>query len=102
MVSVIAFSGYALERLRADSRFAPYRGRQPCAGESILVLAPAGDPQTPADQRGLEHEYELAGDLDPAWAERPLTIERRDGRSMILFEDTEAISWRGCSGDRSS
>jgi serine/threonine protein kinase len=98
MVSVIAFSGYALERLRADSRFALYRGRQPGADASILVLAPALDPQPPADQRRLEHEYSLADDFDPTWAVRPLAIERRDGRSMILFEDTGGDFLEGMLG----
>src|ERR1700677_22923 len=98
MVSVISFSGYALERLRADGRFALYRGRQPDAEASILVLAPALDPQPPADQRRLEHEYSLADDLDPAWAVRPLAIERHDGRSMILFEDTGGDLLEGMLG----
>jgi serine/threonine protein kinase len=87
MVSVIELSGYALERLRVDSRFALYRGRQHGVDASILVLTTACNQQTSADLRRLEHEYALASELDPAWAVRPLAIERRDGRSMIVFED---------------
>jgi hypothetical protein len=102
MASVAELSGYALELLRVGGGFALYRGRQLGSDASILVSAPARDPQTPADQRRLEHEYELAGDLDPAWAARPLSIERRDGRTMLVLEDAGAISWSGCSGGRSS
>jgi PAS domain S-box-containing protein len=95
---VIELSGYALERLRVDGRFALYRGRRLDVDASILVLAPAGDPQTPADQYRLEHEYALASDLDPAWAARPLSIQRRDGRSMIVLEDAGGDLLEGMLG----
>jgi serine/threonine protein kinase len=45
-----------------------------------------------------EHEYALAGDLDPAWAARPLSIERRDGRTMILLEDAGGDPLEGMLG----
>ena len=84
---MVELSGYALALLRVGGGFALYRGRQSDSNAPILALAPARDPQTPADQRRLEHEYALAGDLDPAWAMRPLSIERRDGRTMLVLED---------------
>jgi len=42
--------------------------------------------------------HALAGDLDPAWAVRPLSIERRDGRSMIVLEDAGGDLLRGMLG----
>jgi PAS domain S-box-containing protein len=98
MASVAELSGYALELLRVGGGFALYRGRQPGSEASILVSAPARDPQTPADQRRLEHEYALAGDLDPAWAARPLSIERRDGRTMLVLEDAGGDLLEGMLG----
>ena len=95
---MIEFSGYALERLRVDSRFELYRGRRPGADASILVLAPARDPQTPADQRRLEHEYAMASDLNSAWAVRPLSIERRGGQNVVVLEDTGGDPLEGMLG----
>ena len=77
-----------------DCGFAFCRGRQFGGDASVLVLTPARDPQTPTEQRRLEHEYALAADLDPAWAVRPLSIERRDGRSLIVLEDPGGDSCR--------
>ena len=80
-------SEYLLETLRAGSEYTLYRGRRPGDAIPILVLAPANTPQTPANLRGLEHEYSLAGELDPAWATRPLALARYDGRTMLVLED---------------
>jgi PAS domain S-box-containing protein len=87
MASVIELSGFAFERLRVDSRFALFRGRRNGADTSILMLTTGCDQEALADLRRLEHEYALASEFDPSWAVRPLAIERRDGRSMMLFED---------------
>jgi hypothetical protein len=35
----------------------------------------------------LEHEYALRAELDSDWAARPLTLARREGRSMLILED---------------
>jgi hypothetical protein len=48
---VVELSGSALELLRVGGGLALYRGRQSGSDAPILVVAPARDPQTPADQR---------------------------------------------------
>jgi PAS domain S-box-containing protein len=51
----------------------------------VLVLAPA-----PAQQEELiriEKEYMLADQLDPAWAARPLALQRHGGRTVLVLED---------------
>jgi serine/threonine protein kinase len=35
----------------------------------------------------LEHEYSLRDELDSDWAARPLTLVRREGRTMLILED---------------
>jgi serine/threonine protein kinase len=35
----------------------------------------------------LQHAYSLAGELDPAWAARPLELVHYEGRSALLMED---------------
>jgi hypothetical protein len=79
--------GYVLETLRVGSEYILYRGRRASVAAPILVLAPAAVQQSPANVNRLEHEYALASELDPLWAVRPLALARRDGRTMLVFED---------------
>jgi Serine/threonine protein kinase len=80
-------SGYVLETLREDRVFALYRAREPGSLVSILVRAPLRGQQTPASLERLEHEYALAGELDPAWAALPLALARQDGHRVLVLED---------------
>jgi predicted ATPase/signal transduction histidine kinase len=79
--------GYVLEALRRGSEYILYRGRPTDCGPRILVLAPAAAQPSPGVLKRLEHEYALASELDPAWAVRPSSLERRDGRTMLVFQD---------------
>src|SRR5258708_5295256 len=79
--------GYLLEPLRDSGELTLYRGREPGAPASVLVVAPAADQPSPQSLRQLEHEYSLAADLDPAWAARPVELTRRDGRTMLILTD---------------
>jgi predicted ATPase/signal transduction histidine kinase len=88
MSTVTDLVGYALETLRVGSEYNLYRGRHAGGGAApILVLGPAAAQQSPANLGRLEHEYALAIQLDPEWAVRPSTLARRDGRTMLVFED---------------
>ena len=80
-------SEYLLETVRAGSEYTLYRGRRPGDAIPILVLAPTQARQSSANLRWLEHEYSLAGELEPAWATRPLALARHDGRTMLVLED---------------
>src|SRR5262245_1051521 len=53
----------------------------------MLLLAPAQDYVSPVTLARLEHEYSLAGELDPRWAARPITLGRHDGRIVLALED---------------
>ncbi|HEY8017301.1 MAG TPA: hypothetical protein VIE35_15790, partial [Dongiaceae bacterium] len=80
-------SGYVLETLREGRDFALYRARQSGNLVSILVRAPLRGLQTAASLARLEHEYALAGELDSAWAARPLALTRHDGHRVLVLED---------------
>jgi PAS domain S-box-containing protein len=85
---MIELSGYVFETLREDHEFAFCRGRRD-DGElpTILLTAPVSEHPVPAILERLEHEYTLRAELDLEWAARPLTMARREGRSMLILED---------------
>src|SRR5580692_2562624 len=80
-------SGYQLEALRNDGEFALYRGWQAGHAGPILVLAPIAEPPAPGVLDRLEHEYSLAGELDPEWSAQPLMLARQDGRTVLVLAD---------------
>jgi len=80
-------SGYALDPLTEDDDLALYRGRRPGDSTSILVLTPTNESPKPAILNRLDREYSLASELHPEWAVRPLALERREGRTVLLLED---------------
>jgi PAS domain S-box-containing protein len=51
-----------------------------------VLLASANDSSRAALER-LEHEYALRGELDPAWAARPLALSRHNDRWTLVLED---------------
>jgi predicted ATPase/signal transduction histidine kinase len=87
MSTVTDLVGYVLVTLRLGSEYILYRGRPADSAAPILVLAPAAAQQSPANLRRLEHEYAIASMLDPEWAVRPSALARRDGHTMLVFED---------------
>src|ERR1700761_6787293 len=80
-------SGYVLEPLREAPDFILYRGRQPGNPSAVLVVALAADQPSPQGLRRLEHEYSLAAELDEAWAAKPLSITRHQGRTVLILKD---------------
>ena len=53
----------------------------------VLVVGPMRDYVSPATVARLEHQYSLAGQLDPPWAVRPLGLERYRGRPVLVLDD---------------
>src|SRR5262245_56536272 len=53
----------------------------------VLVVGSAGEYVSPATLARLEHEYSLAGELDPRWAVRPVGLDRYRGRAVLVLED---------------
>jgi predicted ATPase len=55
--------------------------------EQILLKVPTSSCPLAAAIHQLEHEYESARELDPAFAVRPLRIERNAGNIALILED---------------
>jgi serine/threonine protein kinase len=53
----------------------------------LLVAMPSSVQPSPETLARLQHAYALREELDPAWAARPLRLEPRDGRLVLLSED---------------
>jgi hypothetical protein len=69
---LIELFGHLVEKLASDGELVLYRGWQPGKSDSALITtALAAEPSAEATKR-LEHEYALAGELESAWAVRPL------------------------------
>jgi PAS domain S-box-containing protein len=58
-----------------------------CDHGQILLRVPASARQPTLAILQLEHEYEVARELDPAFAVRPIVIERRAGNIALILED---------------
>ena len=87
MPSMTGPSGYVLELLREGADFTLYRGRQHGNPSPVLVVALTAEQPSPQGLRRLEHEYSLVGELDPAWAAKPLALTRHEGRTILVLED---------------
>jgi serine/threonine protein kinase len=86
--SISGPSGYLLVPLRESADFTLYRGRHNGDPSPVLAVAiTAEQPSAAQGLRRLEHEYSLAADLDPAWAAKPLTLARHEGRTILILKD---------------
>jgi len=86
MPSVTEPSGYVLEPLREGADFTLYRGRQRGDPSPVLVVALTAEQPSPQDLRRIEHEFSLAGELDSAWAAKPLALTRHEGRMILVLQ----------------
>jgi serine/threonine protein kinase len=75
--------GYVLSPLR-EGDFKVYRGRG--NGVAPILLVGAEDDSSESLKR-LEHEYALKGELDAAWAARPVALSHYNNRLMLVLED---------------
>jgi hypothetical protein len=76
-------SGYTFSTLR-EGEFPLCRG----SGHSVApVLRVTAQETSLTGVKRLEHEYSLRGELDAAWAARPLALSRCDGRLVLVLED---------------
>src|SRR5580692_11878598 len=82
-----AAAEYVLEPIRDRVEFTLYRARQRGNSMPLLVVAPSAEPPPPQTLRRLEHEYSLAAQLEPAWAAKPLTLTRHEGRTILVLAD---------------
>jgi PAS domain S-box-containing protein len=85
-----AASEYLLETLRDGPEFMLYRARQRGNDMPLLLVAPTAERPLPQSLRRLEHEYSLAAELEPAWAAKPITLTRHEGRTILVLADPGA------------
>ena len=76
-----------LQTILDDGEFVLYRQRDPTDTRSMLVVIPRSEHPRPQAVRMLEHEHALRGDLDPAWALRPVALTTLEGRPALVLED---------------
>ena len=88
---MIDLSQYRLETLRQDGEFILYRGwcqrNVETNPPAILALSPLMKRPAPATIKKIEHEFSLKGELDSAWAVRPIALTQQQNRTMLVFED---------------
>ena len=88
---MIELSRHVFEPLRSDEDSILYRGRNDEDLSQVLVLAPAKEELGPESLKRLEREYSLKGDLDAAWAARPIAITFHWNRPVLVLEDPGGI-----------
>jgi hypothetical protein len=88
---MIELSTRVFEVLRRDEDFILYRGRSKDDASQVLVLSPLAEHPRPDSLRRLEHEFSLRGELDPAWAARPIAIARYWDRAVVVLEDPGGV-----------
>ena len=88
-LGIVETSGYERECLRRDEEFVLYRGEHPNQPglPTVLLLRPTSTRPALGTLRKLEHEYSLRGELDSAWAVRPLALSEQHGQTMLVLED---------------
>ncbi|MBV8439410.1 MAG: AAA family ATPase, partial [Hyphomicrobiales bacterium] len=67
------------------------RGRRPSSErgpEAVLAVLPAAERPPLALLDRLAHEFSLRDELEPAWAVRPMELQRDGDRAILLLEDT--------------
>ncbi|WP_245495449.1 AAA family ATPase [Rhizobium ruizarguesonis] len=67
-----------------------YRGRARDGETSVLLVVSVSSQAASETLKVLEHELSLADQLDAAWAVRPISLERHDGRAVLLLDDAGA------------
>ena len=86
---MIDLSRYQFEKLREDEELALFRGTSNDDDlPTILLGGPVSEHPVPGTLERLEHAYSLRDELDSDWAVRPLALTQREGRPMLVFQDT--------------
>jgi predicted ATPase/signal transduction histidine kinase len=80
---VVDLSNYALSPLRTGA-LTLYRGSGNRVASALFVTA---ENNSLVCLKRLEHEYELRGELDAAWAARPVALSRYNARPTLVLED---------------
>src|SRR3954453_12946003 len=81
-------SAYSFEKLHEDHEFVVNRGTQGAAATSVLLMEVALERPLQSTVDRILHAYSLAGELDPAWAVRPLALLEHRGHPALLLYDS--------------
>jgi predicted ATPase/signal transduction histidine kinase/GAF domain-containing protein len=82
------FSGYTITQPVGEAAdFALHRALRHEDQSRVLLKVPVARHPSPAILRRLEHEYEVARELDPSTTLRPLALERQAGDMALVLED---------------
>src|SRR4051812_33396603 len=76
-----------LQPLREDGEFAIARAQRPDGLPSRLLVSPVREQPLPASIGRLEQAFALRGELDPAWAARPVELTQFRGQHALVLED---------------
>jgi serine/threonine protein kinase len=85
LLAMTDLTSFTLERLWEDGEL--FRGKPDVGPAPVLVVAPALEQPVPETIARLRHACSLAGELDPAWAARPLELAHYEGRLAFLMVD---------------
>src|SRR3954470_14374476 len=80
-------SAYSFEKLHEDHEFVVNRGTHGDAATSVLLMEVALERPLQSTVDRILHAYSLAGELDPAWAVRPLAVLEHRGHPALLLYD---------------
>ena len=80
-------TSFTFERLWDDGELVLFRGERVAGLGPVLLVAPALRQPVPETIAGLRQAFSIAGELDPAWAARPLELVHHEGRIALLMED---------------
>src|SRR6266481_2727740 len=85
----MSFSDYILEPIRKDEEFVLCRGKHPGRTDapSVLLMTPVSKQPSPGTLKKLENEYSLKGELDSAWAVRPMALSHESGQATLVLEN---------------
>jgi predicted ATPase/transcriptional regulator with GAF, ATPase, and Fis domain len=84
----VDLSAYVLERLHGDDEFILHRGHTNGADpRSILLLEAASAHPSLETLKKLDREHSLRGELEAAWAARPLAVSRYREQLVLVRED---------------
>src|ERR1700728_5000016 len=90
---VFDLAQYTLVQVRRDAELVLFRGlhsgHEEGSRSSILLQVPVAAPPSPATVRGLQQEYALQSELDPAYVVRSLSMVQGHGRPMVILEDPQ-------------
>jgi PAS domain S-box-containing protein len=90
MSSMAEPSEYVLEPFRHGADFTLFRGQQRDNAKPVLAKGLTEQQSSPEGLRQLAHEYNLAAELDPEWAAKPLALIRHEGRTTLILSDPGA------------